>query len=273
MGERDEVCKNPLDIGRLTHEETPGHTLAINHKPDGPSGLQSRLPPVYVPLAQDFQPRPGHMRALPCDHARPNQKHIIEGRRKLMSQMNQALTPGSVQDVAERNGATLAETIMNVVALILFDNSESMTGKDCPGHQERFSVAMRELRRLQAAIDGKIGVVQFNTWPTFIAGGLPDPPAGSTDVASALEYVQKIDGCGIRIILISDGEPDNAPLALEVAKRFTDTRIETVYIGAEGGSGAEFLRRLSALTGGVHVNQNVGEIPNLSATVTKLLTA
>jgi len=187
--------------------------------------------------------------------------------------MNQALTVGSVQAVAERDGVTLAETIMGVAALILFDNSESMTMPDCPNHQERFSVAMRELRRLQAAIEGKIGVVQFNTMPTFIPGGLPDDPAGSTDVASALEYVQKIDGCGIRIILISDGEPDNAPLAFEVAKRFTDTRIETVYIGPEGGSGAEFLRKLSALTGGVHVKQNVGEIPNLAATVTKLLSA
>lgn len=190
-----------------------------------------------------------------------------------MSQYNQALTVGSVQDVAERNGATLAETIMNVTALILLDNSESMKALDCPNYQERFSVAMRELRRLQAAIEGKIGVVQFNCFPTFIAGGLPDSPYGSTDVAAALEYVQKIDGCGIRIILISDGEPDNEPLALEVAKRFTDTRIETVYIGPEGGRGADFLRRLSALTGGVHVNQSVGEIPNLAATVTKLLSA
>lgn len=186
--------------------------------------------------------------------------------------MSQALTVGSLQQVANQAGQTVAETFLSVDALLVLDISDSMTTKDCPGLQERYAVAVRELRRLQETLPGKLGVIQFNHRAEFIPSGTPDFPSGTTDVAGALEFIKPVDGCGIRIILISDGEPDNGPLALEVARKFK-TKIDTVYIGPEMGSGAEFLRRLSALTGGVSENKTTRHLPELAQTVSRLLSA
>lgn len=186
--------------------------------------------------------------------------------------MSKALTIGSIQDVANNAGKPLAETFMSVDALIMFDRSLSMEDRDCPERQQRWEVAVRELRRLQAEIPGKIGVVQFSTFVEFIPGGMPDLPSGTTNMEAVLNFVKPVDRCGIKLILISDGEPDYAEGALNAARGF-QTAIDTIYIGPSGGSGADFLRRLSALTGGRSETQSVREIPELARTLTRMLSA
>lgn len=189
--------------------------------------------------------------------------------------MSQALTTGSIKDLAQKNGAPLAETFLNVAALVLFDRSDSMSDRDCLtdlGPEQRYTVARAQLQRLQAEAPGKWGIVQFNHFVDFVPGGVPDLPGGTTNIAAALEFIRPVDGAGVRIILISDGQPDNASAALDAARKFK-TKIETVYIGPEGGEGAEFLRRLADLTGGVSVTQSVKHIPQLAATLKGLLTA
>ena len=73
-----------------------------------------------------------------------------------------------------------------------------------------------------------------------------------TDMVAALRFVRPADGLGIRIILISDGDPDDDEKTLTLARQFK-SHIDTVYIGPEKGRGREFLAKLSGATGGQHL--------------------
>lgn len=186
--------------------------------------------------------------------------------------MSNSLVYGSLADMASRGGKSVAETFLSVDALVLVDTSMSMEMDDCPGNRKRYEVACEQLIRLQREIPGKLGVISWSSSAYFCPGGLPKAPFGSTNLANALDFVKPADGCGIRLIIISDGEPDNPEAALDLAKKFS-TKIDTLYCGPELGSGADFLKRLSALTGGQAVTQSVSDLDNLSKSVKGLLAA
>jgi hypothetical protein len=59
-----------------------------------------------------------------------------------------------------------------------------------------------------------------------------------------------LDVPGIRIILISDGDPNNKQSTLAAARKFTN-RIDTIYVGPEGGRGNKFLAQLANESGGI----------------------
>ena len=88
----------------------------------------------------------------------------------------------------------------------------------------------------------------------------------------ALRFIKIADGAGIKLILISDGEPDSPSETLRVARTFT-TKIDTVFIGQPGSPGAEFLRSLSAATGGIATTQKTSELHKLGSTVKLMLEA
>jgi hypothetical protein len=180
---------------------------------------------------------------------------------------------GSVADLARTNNYSIAEAFaFNVKALLVIDVSASMAMRDCQNGHSRYAMAVKELERLQRSRPGKVGIVEFSTIIMFAAGGIPSPPQSSTNLTGALEFIHPADDCGIEFWIISDGEPDNPDSALDFARKFK-TKINTIYIGPEGGAGAEFLRRLSALTGGRHADQGVQGIAHLSDTMQRLLTA
>jgi hypothetical protein len=160
-----------------------------------------------------------------------------------------ALVSGSLAAVAQRDGISLAESFLSAEAIVLIDQSGSMAANDARGGRSRFDVADEELARLQATLPGKVAVIEFSTFPQFRPGGRPTRSRGTTDMVKALEFVKIADDCGVRIILISDGEPDDEEETLRVARRFK-SRIDTIFIGREGDHGAEFLARLAAATGG-----------------------
>jgi hypothetical protein len=173
----------------------------------------------------------------------------------------------------QQQGKPIAESFATGVdAVVLIDISGSMATTDCQNQQSRHQVACDELRKLQRQIPGKIAVIEWADSHAFVPGGIPGPPAGyTTDMAGVLRFIHTpLDGTDIKIILISDGEPDDETRTLAEARRFK-SRIDTIYIGPEGGTGAEFLRRLSALTGGQSVTKSPREIVTLEQTVTKLL--
>jgi hypothetical protein len=184
---------------------------------------------------------------------------------------NQALTYGSLGEMAQRAGKSIAETFMQADAIVMIDISLSMSERDC-GEGTRYDAALAELKKLQRQIPGKVGVIQWSNLARFVPGGVPDFPTGSTDLEACLKFVKPADNTGIRLILISDGEPDNQESALAVAQTFK-SKIDTVYVGPANGYGADFLKRLAALTGGQAVTQSVSEIGQLSQTVKKLLAA
>lgn len=162
--------------------------------------------------------------------------------------MTNAITPGSLSDLAHRNGAGLAEAFLSADTIILVDTSGSMNSRDGTS-QTRYDRACAELARLQANLQGRIAVFAFSSSCDFCPGGVPTYFGAGTAMATALETVHPADGLVDRFVLISDGAPDNALDTLAVARRFT-TKIDTVFIGSEGESGADFLRQLSALSDG-----------------------
>lgn len=174
-----------------------------------------------------------------------------------MSKQNTAIIPGSLSAIAQQSSKPLAETFLNVDLLILVDMSGSMESHDAPGGKSRYQAAEEELARIQGMQPGKIGVIAFSSYPVFCPGGIPTRLGGSTDMAEALKFVKAADDCGIRFILISDGQPDSGPETLQVAKRFK-TKIDTVYIGPEADlmGGRKFLEQLAAATGGKSIKSD-----------------
>jgi hypothetical protein len=160
---------------------------------------------------------------------------------------------GSLADVASQGGQSLAEAFVTAEAVILCDVSGSMDAHDSRGGRSRYDVACAELGALQANLPGRLAVIAFSDRPEFVPGGVPPFLSGGTDLAAALRFAKVADVPGMRFIVISDGEPDNAAEALHVAATFT-SRIDTVYVGPEAfPQGREFLERLAARHGGQSV--------------------
>lgn len=174
---------------------------------------------------------------------------------------------GSVWDVAESAGQSLADAFMNVTTVVLFDRSGSMDNHDGPGGRMRWTVAVDELEKLQAANPGQVGLVQFDDTAEFVPGGVPDMPRGGTDLAGALDYVKRMDGL-VSFVVVSDGYPDSPTDALYAASSFT-SRIDCVYVGPEHDArAAEFMRKLAGEHGGVYVKTALDQ---LSSTVGRLM--
>lgn len=186
--------------------------------------------------------------------------------------MSTAIVTGSVGDVAQKLGRTLAEAFLFVDAIVIVDTSASMAQHDVPKSElkcSRYDEAVNQLRKLQAQLPGKIAVISFSNSPVYCPDGNAKFLRGSTNLAAALRLVQAADNCGLRFVVISDGEPDNEQDALDVA-RGLKTRIDTIYVGPPGGQGIDFLRRLAAIHNG-QATSKPDEILHLSDTVQKLL--
>lgn len=196
--------------------------------------------------------------------------------------MTTAIVPGSLAAVAKQEGQSLAESFLSADAIVLIDVSGSMGIRDVENAggpsrpyfgeptrasgRTRFEAACDELARLQATLPGRIAVVQFSSSVGFCWGGKPLYEGAGTDLAGALKFVQAADGT-VEFYVVSDGHPDDSDAALSVARRF-DSTIHTIYIGAEGGPGAAFLRRLASVSGG---QSSVNKVPELAARIGGLL--
>jgi len=165
--------------------------------------------------------------------------------------MNNAIVPGSLSAIAQRYHVGLAESFLNCDVLILLDMSGSMDSHDAPGNRTRAEVAKEDVIRLQNTYKGKIALFCFADYCIFAPGGIPLPCGGSTDMAAALRYVQPADDCGSKIILVSDGMPNDASETLRIAREFKN-KIDTIFCGPETDTegGRAFLEKLAAATGG-----------------------
>ena len=164
--------------------------------------------------------------------------------------MNNAIVPGSLSAMAQQENRSIAESWLNVELLCLVDMSGSMASEDAPGGKARWIAACEELASLQRQYPGKIAVIAFSGHAEFVPGGSPALMGGDTDMVAALRAAKPADGLGIKIVLLSDGEPNDREATLREAARF-ETHIDTVYIGPERESrGREFLQELARKTGG-----------------------
>lgn len=184
--------------------------------------------------------------------------------------MSNAIVQGSLAAIAEASGSSIAEAFISADSIIVVDVSASMKSSDSRGGRTRYDVACQELKQLQASLPGKIAVVAFSGDPQFCPSGVPVYIGMSTALAEALDFVHVADDTGMRFIVISDGEPDDERSALRAAKRFV-SKIDTIFVGPEGGAGEDFLRRLAAASGGSAIQAH--QVRELASGVQKLLTA
>lgn len=186
--------------------------------------------------------------------------------------MTDKLVQGSLSAVAKKNNRSLAVGFMDVKALVMVDVSGSMATGDAGGGKSRYDAACEQLEHLQAENPGEIGVACFSDQASFCPGGVPVMDGGGTDMVRALNMLRMADNTDIRLILISDGEPADEFGTLKIAAMFK-SKIDCIFIGPEGSSGAEFLRNLSAQTGGVSITNQAGQLGKLSENITKLIAA
>lgn len=190
--------------------------------------------------------------------------------------MNNALVKGSLSAIVQKTGQSLAESFLNVDAIILVDVSGSMSREDVPssdGVRSRIEEAGRQLRLVQEQAPGKVAVISFSDDVQFHPDGNLRGIQGSTDMLKGLRFIKVIDGTGIRIVVISDGLPDDKAGTLAFARTFS-AHIDTIYIGSpDDMRGQDFLRELSAATGGVCAGGDSKSLPLLAATVKHLLSA
>jgi Mg-chelatase subunit ChlD len=181
--------------------------------------------------------------------------------------MTTAIVKGSLADLSQRDGRTLAETFLGAEVVAIVDVSGSMATHDAHGRMRRWDAACAELAKLQQRNPGKTAIVAFGSHPQFCAGGSLPPPAGGTDLAAALTFVMPADGT-VRFVVVSDGQPDDEAAALRVASRMT-SRVDTVHVGPEDDvAGRAFLERLAAAHGGT--SAVAGYAHELAATVEQL---
>lgn len=156
-----------------------------------------------------------------------------------------SLVTGSIGQIAQRDGISLAESFLTADAIALIDVSGSMAAHDSRGGRQRYTVACEELTKLQNTLPGKLAVVAFSSETVFVPGGMPPFLSGGTDLAGALRFVLPADGT-VKFIVISDGEPEDPGECLSIAHRMT-SRIDTVFVGSESDINARaFMRQLAS---------------------------
>lgn len=183
--------------------------------------------------------------------------------------MTSALVPGSIGAIAKSKRTSIAETFANADVVIIVDTSGSMHLTDSRGGKSRYDVALEELATLQNTNPGKLAVIAFSNTTVFVPSGQPPMLGGGTDLAGALRFTKMADTGDIRFVIVSDGEPDDARAALEVAATYKG-RIDVVYVGPEDHpAGREFLTRLAQSKGGQAVTAK--QATQLAAQTQKLL--
>lgn len=189
-----------------------------------------------------------------------------------MRETNQNIVAGSLGAVAQKNGTSIAMGFMGVKAFVMVDVSSSMDTPDAANGKTRYEAACEQLERLQGEMPGEIAVGAFSSNAHFSPSGVPVHAGGMTDMVAALQMMLMADNTDIRLVLISDGEPDNESMTLKTAAKFK-SKIDTIFVGNETGYGRDFLRKLAAATGGVAVVNKTQDLGLLSENLTKLITA
>jgi Mg-chelatase subunit ChlD len=185
---------------------------------------------------------------------------------------NQQIVAGSLGAVARKNDTTIAMGFMNVKAFVMVDVSGSMTQGDAGSGRSRYDAACEQLEQLQNAYPGEIAVAAFSNRADFCPSGVPIMQGGMTDMVAALRMMLMANNTDIRLVLISDGEPDNDKETLSAASKFK-SKIDTIFVGNETGPGRQFLKDLAAATGGIAVVNKVSELGHLKDNITRLITA
>lgn len=184
--------------------------------------------------------------------------------------MNTQIVAGSLSAISQQSGKSIAESFVSADCIVIVDTSGSMGQNDSTGGKTRYDVACTELKNLQATLQGKIAVLSFSSDVMFCPAGIPHNYGEGTYLAKAMNFAKMADVPDMRFIVISDGQPDDEDEALEAARKFTN-RIDTIYVGPEGGSGSAFLKQLAKASGSKNVTS--AQVKELASDIKTLLLA
>lgn len=178
-----------------------------------------------------------------------------------LTRRNSNIAKGSISDVATNEGKSVGEVLSDIAAIILVDISGSMADY-MSGGVSKWEHAKKAMENLQSTYAGKLAIVSFHTTPQLCIDGHIGEPTGGTQLATALDFVQSLTSMpGVKVIIISDGQPQDAYEALERAKLLT-VEIDVIWIGEDNDLiGRDFMQSLA--TGAFH---NKSESPALLGT-------
>ena len=157
--------------------------------------------------------------------------------------MSTQIVPGSIQSVAKNGSVALAA--VNAEVVLICDRSGSMAAEDAHGGRARYAVEDEAVENLQKKHPGKIVLIAFADLADMFPGGYLPPPNGSTNMIAGLEMAKPLIEAGLRGVLISDGEPNHPQEAVVAFARGIQGKLDTIYVGPEGGQGEKFLKQLA----------------------------
>lgn len=163
--------------------------------------------------------------------------------------MNQALiATGSISDVAQSGDAALA--ILRARAAVICDRSLSMMEQGRHG-QARYELEDAIIAKLQASHPGQVVLAAFSDRAALCLDGVLPAPGGATLMLGALGIAASLAAAGLRIILITDGEPTESQAdVIAQAAGTLQGQLDVVYVGPEGEPGHDFCKRLAAAVKG-----------------------
>jgi len=182
--------------------------------------------------------------------------------------MSNAIVQGSLGSLAPRENVSLAETFLNAEMVVIVDTSGSMCATDTEEGIQRYEKAVQELTRLQGRNPGKVAVIGFSSTAQFYPGGVPQFLQGGTAMEKALKFTKVADVPGMTFFVISDGQPNRPEETMLVASTYQN-KINTIYVGPEGGSGQHFLTQLAQAGGGRFATAE--KVKELASTVETML--
>lgn len=187
--------------------------------------------------------------------------------------MNNYITviKGSLAQQAKEKNQSVAESFVDADVIVLVDTSSSMLDRDARGGLSRYDTACQELVKLQGSLPGRIAVISFSDYQVFCPDGKPVNLSMGTKLTEALQFVKMADIPPMRFIVISDGYPNEATSALQVASTFVN-QIDTIHVGAENDrNGIDFLNKLANAKGGQ--STRAGQANDLAKAAERLLAA
>lgn len=167
---------------------------------------------------------------------------------------------GSIAHIAQTQGKTEADAMLEATVVVAIDTSLSMMAADAgPGRTEpRYAVACDELAVLQSSRPGEIIVLSWSDYAIWCPDGTPVNQQGGTNILAALEAFNEagLDGL-MPLTIMADGDVGTAQKS--EAKRIVrgmKSKVNTIFIGdptsEDGRSGAKFLAELARVGRGKH---------------------
>jgi hypothetical protein len=187
--------------------------------------------------------------------------------------MSYELVRGSIGDLVRNEDRYMRDVMMNVTEVLLVDTSGSMNARDAGSDgEQRYTVAVRELKNVQGQYPGRCAVFSFSTNCQFEFSGVPMFSKGGTHMDKAFKTLQPFAGTDLTVHVISDGLPNSVEKALKAAKAL-HLKINPIYIGpivpssadpiareveaAQIAKALQFMQDLASLTGGTAVTSEV----------------